>query len=127
MPFKVSITKLLLQDEILNLDDLTEIEDDTVFALEQLPTKSYEKDYDVQLDITIEMNLDQLVIARDGYTFLDFVSDIGGMQGMLISGCAFVLTIYNYGHLDNFLVSKLYRLRTSAHGYDDFRPSKRAD
>ena len=73
------------------------------------------------------MNLDQLVIARDGYTFLDFVSDIGGMQGMLISGCAFVLAIYNYRHLDDFLVSKLYRLSTSAHGYDDFRPSSRAD
>ena len=40
------------------MDDYTELEDDTVFRLEQLPNKSYEKDFDVQLDITIEMNLD---------------------------------------------------------------------
>ena len=46
-PFKISTTKLLLQDEIVNLDDLTELEDETVFRLEQLPTKSYEKDFDV--------------------------------------------------------------------------------
>lgn len=99
----------------MNLDDLTELEDETVFRLEQLPTKSYEKDYEVQLDLTIEMNLNQLVIAREGYTALDFISDIGGMQGMLMTGCAFLLTIWNYQHLDNFLIAKLYRLSTNAH------------
>ena len=86
-----------------------------MFHLEQLPTKSYEKDYHVQLDITIEMNLNQLVIARDGYTALDFISDIGGMQGMLIAGAAFLLSIWNYKQLDNFLVGKLYRLSSKAH------------
>ena len=40
-----------------------------------MPNRSYEKDEDVQLDITLEMNLDQIVIARDGYTVLDFISD----------------------------------------------------
>ena len=34
IPFKVSTTKLLLQDELVNLDDVTELEDDTVFSLE---------------------------------------------------------------------------------------------
>ena len=112
---------LLLQDELINLDDLTELEDSTVFRLEQLPTKSYEKEYDVQLDITIEMNLNQLVIARDGYTVLDYLSDIGGMQSILITGSAILLTIWNYQHLDNFLVSQLYRLSTNAQKADDFR------
>lgn len=73
------------------------------------------------------MNLNQLVIARDGYTALDFISDIGGMQGMLISGCAFVLAIWNYQNLDNFLVAKLYRLSTAAYKSDDFRPKNRDD
>jgi len=31
------------------------------------------------MDFTIEMGLDQQVVARDGYTFLDLLSDIGGM------------------------------------------------
>ena len=56
------------------------------------------------------MNLDQRIIARDGYNILDFISDIGGMQSMLISGGAFLLSIWNYNHFDNFLVNKLYRL-----------------
>ena len=36
---------------------MTELENETVFSLDRLPTKSYEKDYDVQVDITIEMDL----------------------------------------------------------------------
>ena len=79
LPFKISTTRLLLQDEIINLDQLTELDDESVFTLERLPTKSYEKDFDVQLDITIEMNLDQVVVSREGYTLLDLFADTGGM------------------------------------------------
>ena len=61
------------------MDDLTELDDSTIFKLEMLPVKTYEKDYDAWMDFTIEMNLDQQVIARTGYTYLDFVSDIGGL------------------------------------------------
>ena len=67
-----------------------------MFRLEQLPTKSYEKDYEVQLDVTIEMNLNRLVIAREGYTALDYISDIGGMESLLMTGCAILLSIWNY-------------------------------
>ena len=44
-----------------------------------MPLKPYEKDYSVQADITIEVNPNQRVVARDMYTFLDLLSDIGGM------------------------------------------------
>ena len=51
-----------------------------------------------------------MVIARDGYTFLDLLSDVGGLQGMLISGMAYVLAFWNYNHFDNFMVSRLYKI-----------------
>ena len=60
-----------------------------------MPTMSYEFDYNVWMDITVEMNLSQRVVARAGYTFLDYLSDIGGMQGMLISGVAYFLAFWN--------------------------------
>ena len=78
-PFKISQTRLFLQDEAINLDDLTELEDGTIFSLDEMSIRSYEKDKHAQIDITIEMDLSELVIARDGYTFLDYLSDIGGM------------------------------------------------
>ena len=65
------------------------------------------------LDVTVEMNLNQVVTAREGYNLFDLLSDVGGMQGLLISGCAVWLGIWNYHFLDNFLVTKLYRLSTA--------------
>ena len=44
---------------------------------------------------------------------MDYISDIGGMQGILISGAALLLSIFNYNNLDNFLVTRLYLLHSS--------------
>ena len=78
-PYTLSQTQLFLQDQAINLDDLTELDDNTIFKLEPLPAQSYEKDYNAQSDITIEVNPQQRVVARDGYTFLDLLSDVGGI------------------------------------------------
>ena len=51
-------------------------------------------------------------MARDGYTLLDFFSDIGGIQGILVSAAAIFLGMWNYNNFDNFLVSKLYKMET---------------
>ena len=86
----------MLQDELVNLDDLTELEDASVFKLENEKSRSYEKDYYTTTDITIEMNRNLTRIAREGYTILDWISDVGGMQGMLFSGAALFLAFWNY-------------------------------
>ena len=51
------------------------------------------------------------MVARDGYTFLDYLSDIGGMQGMLISLVLFIMTIFNHNYFDNWMVTRLYRMQ----------------
>ena len=57
------------------------------------------------------MNLDMRVIARDGYNSLDFISDVGGMQGMLMSFAAFILGIMNYNYFDNHIVERMFRMK----------------
>ena len=76
-----------------------------------MPVQSYEKDKDVQVDITIEMDLDLKVISRSGYTILDLISDIGGIQGVLFSSFAILVGIWNHNMIENYLVSKLYKLK----------------
>ena len=44
-----------------------------------MPKRSYEKDDNVQMDITIEMNLDYVTQIRTRYTILDVLADVGGM------------------------------------------------
>ena len=62
------------------------------------------------MDITIEINLSQKVIARAGYTVLDYISDMGGMQGMLISFIAWFIAIWNYNMFDNHMVTRLFKI-----------------
>ena len=38
------------------------------------------------------------------------MSDIGGMQGMLISTVALILSFWNYKFFDNYMVTRLYKL-----------------
>lgn len=62
------------------------------------------------MEITVEMNLDMVEIHRVGYTFLDYLSDIGGMQVLLLGGIHYFLAFWNYQFFDNYLVTRLYKL-----------------
>lgn len=55
------------------------------------------------------MNMDLGLIERTGYTVLDILSDVGGLQGILISGISLIISALNYNYLDNYLVSNLFK------------------
>lgn len=109
LPFSVSKSQLFLQDKDIDLDDITELEDSSVFTIESMPARSYEKDRFVQMDISIEMNLNQTTLARTGYTVLDVLSDVGGIQSIIMSAIGLVLGILNYNNFDNYMASRLYK------------------
>ena len=56
------------------------------------------------------MNMNLKMVARDGYTILDFLSDIGGILGLLVSGITYILVLWNYNHFENFMVTRLFKL-----------------
>ena len=64
--------------------------------------------------ITLERNLNLKEVQRDGYTLLDWFSDIGGIQGILISIIGIFLSLWNYNYMDNFLTSQLYQIGQSS-------------
>lgn len=57
------------------------------------------------------MSLDLTAINRNGYTILDVLSDIGGIQGILITSVSIILAILNYNNLDSYMASRLYKLQ----------------
>ena len=63
------------------------------------------------VSFTFEMDLDKYVIQRDGYTILDMLSDIGGIQAVLYSFFAVLVSVSSYKNIDNTLASKLFRLK----------------
>ena len=50
------------------------------------------------------------IVDRTGFTILDFLSDVGGIGGLLFSGTSIILAMLDHNRLDNYLVSKLYKL-----------------
>ena len=79
--------------------------------MDSLPRRSYEDDYEVQMAITIEMNLNKKTLIRSSYYVIDVLSDIGGISGIMMSFFAIILSIWNYNHFDNYMVSKLFKMR----------------
>ena len=56
------------------------------------------------MNLTFERDMNLVVVVRDGYTILDWISDIGGIQGILISAFAIMISYWNYNYFDNNMV-----------------------
>ena len=61
------------------------------------------------------MSPDLIQIERSGYTLLDLLSDIGGIQGLLMSFFGFMVSLLNNGFLDHHLAGKLYSNTMNSH------------
>ena len=108
----MNLTKLLLQDLVVNLDDITKLEDSNVFDMKPMLTRPLnpQSNPGLVMEMSFEMNLDQTVITRDGYTILDVLSDMGGFQRVLFSFFSIIAAILNMSNFDSYLASKLYKL-----------------
>lgn len=98
---------------MVNFDSLTEFEDSTIFGLEKLPTTIVDDDFVVEILVTLSSDLN--LVERRNYGILDLLSDVGGISGLLFSGVSLLLGMLNANFFDNFMVSKLYKLRDT-HG-----------
>ena len=56
------------------------------------------------------MDLTRIRYERTRYTFFDLLSDVGGLSGMFASVFTIFVSIWNLHALDNYLVSKLYKV-----------------
>ena len=56
------------------------------------------------------MSFDIIEISRNSYKIVDLLSDIGGMNGILLSGALLFLSIWNFNNFDNTIVSRLYKI-----------------
>lgn len=112
--FEIQTTQLHLQDLPINLDQVTELEDSSVFKLVRMAPEPYEVEGETFIFMTgIQMNLDQTLIARTGYTFLDVLSDVGGLESIVISTVAIVIQIWNHNRFDTYLASNLFTTRAA--------------
>ena len=110
----MSKTELSLQDLPVNLDEITELQDSSVFQVEQTRLVPFVNEADLIQGFQIEMNQDLTIIERTGYTILDIFSDVGGLQGILVSAITMLLNLWNYNHLNAYILAKLFTVRNGS-------------
>ena len=64
----------------------------------------------MHLDLFVEMNFDQIYIKRNIYTYIDILSDVGGLQSVLVYTIGFFLFVWNYNGLENYMVMRLFKV-----------------
>ena len=68
-----------MQDELVDLDDITNLANSEVFKLTLQASRAQEVHPELIVGLSFEFSLDLTVIERTGYTVLDVLSDIGGI------------------------------------------------
>ena len=68
------------------------------------------------------MNFDLININRSGYTLLDVLSGVGGIQSVLYAGFSVILSYFNFNNFSSHLASKFYKFNQEDD--DNFSPRK---
>ena len=100
VPFKVQSSRINLQDYFVNFDSLTELENDRVFGLQELPLRPAEWDENVIINIQFEVSLDLMIVIRDGYTVIDILSDLGGINAVFMVVFPMIIQVIQSHRLD---------------------------
>lgn len=94
-----------MQDLVFNFEDITLLEDDRLFRIEKGKSRPIETEERTVMKMTFEQNFDRNVVERDNYTFLDVLSDVGGLSSIVCSVFASLLAIVNYNNLNAHIVT----------------------
>lgn len=100
-----------MQDLPVNLDEITELKDSSAFKLIEKTSGTYPHEQTLIYGVRIVMGKDLIVIERTGYTILDFLSDVGGLQGILVFLMTLVMNLFNRNRLSTFMIERLFRVQ----------------
>ena len=99
-----------MQDDYFQLGSVTDEEEEVSRAVPK-GFRPIEFDNLNQFGVTYEVNLDMTSYQRTVYSFLEWLSDLGGLSSALVIVQGVILKILMYQALDYFMVSQLYNRR----------------
>ena len=86
------------------LNDITETDVNGLFSLNTKLLLPYEKNDSTCISVTIEMDPNLTLYERSVYTVFDMLSDLGGLNGILMTICGIICATWNYNAFDNRMV-----------------------
>ena len=73
------------------LNDVTKIDVGGLFSMNRRDSLPYEEDDDTWIMVTVEMDPNLTVYDRSVYTYFDLLSDVGGLNGILMTFAGLIL------------------------------------
>ena len=67
------------------LNDVTKMEIEGLFSMQRQYSRPYEESDNTWIMVTVEMDTNLTVYDRSVYTYFDLLSDIGGLNGILMT------------------------------------------
>ena len=112
--FEITRAEAELQDLYLDFDSLTAYEVQTLYDIKQGQSRivglASEGSWSPMM-FSFQMSLSKQILKRSHYSMLDFLSDIGGMQGLLLVSFGFLNAILNSQNSEELLIAKLFKFR----------------
>ena len=108
-PKLLTYTNLELQDHIVDFDTWTVLEDSSPFDFEKQIPRADERSSNLIIQISYEVNFDAIIISRSGYTLLDVLSGVGGIQSVIYSVFSLILSYFNFNNFSSHLASRFYK------------------
>ena len=119
--YRVHLAHLELQDyDTINLDQVTVINLENLFSVKKMEYIPYEMPNNVWTSVTFDLSLDLITYERKVYTAFDMFSDVGGLLGLLVSFFSLLSWIWNYQSFDNYLASRLFKIKRESEDEADF-------
>ena len=72
-----------------------------LFSLNRREALPYEENDDTWIMVTVEMDPNLMTYERSVYTFFDLLSDIGGLNGILMTFAGIICATWNFNKFDN--------------------------
>ena len=101
------------------LDEVTLTNLTDLFTVRKVDVLPFEMPDKFWVSVSFEMDLNIMQFERKLYTVFDMLSDVGGLLGILTSICALLNAIWNYQAFDNFMVSRLFKIKRPKDEIDD--------
>ena len=110
--FNIKQSEVHSQHQLINLDEVTDVEAKmfTIQAQDRYPMETGSRHFLLTVGVDYELGN----YERIYYTFLDMLSDIGGIQAIIVGFLAGLLSAIKHDYFDDYLVSSLYKLAPSS-------------
>ena len=63
------------------------------------------------IEFSFEVDLGLTMVQRIGYTILDLLADIGGVQTLIFSLFGVIISFWNYNNFDNHLLIQFFKIK----------------